>query len=173
MIKQLGVAPSNPEDAATKGYVDALIPTEIYVYRTTNSSSKTNTTMANDSELSCTLGAGTWLFELNLMFDGTDTSDCKIGLTHSGTATGQYMATGVATGATNEAAASMKFNGSQTFTTVFVSGTVGGAISPLFVKGRMEVSVSGTFRVQWAENTTDATGLILLEGSWMKFTKVA
>jgi len=144
-----------------------------------------NTTVADDTGASpltgITLGVGTWDISCVFFATGNAAGDIKIAWAFSGTTTSAYRggqgpsagATSVLTGAT---AGDRNAGASDTGTTITagaIYATDGTNTTMILERGVLVVTVSGTFKIQWAQGTSNGAATTLKAGSYVKATQVA
>lgn len=133
--------------------------------------SKTNNTLANDSELLLPLVANAkYQFEAYLIYDGTSAADFKIAFTGPASATAVYAAFGPQSGVSltsmNSAAANL--GGSLSLANNAVNAAMCARPS-----GYIKTAAStGNLQLQWAQVATNATATRVFDGSWLKATRI-
>lgn len=146
------------------------------VRRTSNSSAKTNNTLANDDTLKLSVAANeVWFFEGYLLPNGANTTmDMQIGWSVPASTTMLWGAQ-----SSMQVAAFSEFStGNTPFATLTESGALAFATTNVAfaaaIAGVIVVSsTAGTVNMQWAQNTTDAGNLVLNANSWIRFTRLA
>lgn len=142
-------------------------------FRSTDSAAVTNSTAVNDTQLFAAVEANaTYIVEMYLRWTCTsNTPGFKIQFTgpSGATMTRSFFAQPTA----NTTATGTMDTGTQTTignpdTRQSINGTVGGMVKGLLTVG----ANAGTLTLQWAQNTTNAAGIVLNQGSWMKLTRV-
>ena len=141
---------------------------------TTRTSTITETA---DPDLQFTLTAGTWDFELYLgMTSGIGASGgIRLSFGFGGTYTNNtkmaWQYSGYINGATIATANNLNFTDPffQASALTVQAGSIG---DTLIVKGSIIVSVSGTFYLQWAQNSSNTSGTTIMKGSYLKATLV-
>ena len=156
----------------------------LLVRRSTNSTAITaNTTLTNDDTLLWNVGANdAWFVDAFLMFTAADSSgasateDLKVGWTVptngamqwgplSTPATGSSTWSGAATSAT---VVTLK-NASNSQAFGAVAGVFGLALAGVYTGG----GTAGTVHLQWAQNTSDASTLMLNANSFLRASRLA
>ena len=154
-------------------FTTRLVP--VFVRKAANQTVTSSTTLANDNHLALALSASaTYLVDLFLIVDGSTTGDFKMGWTFPTGATGDWTINAINTGA--GAAAT---SGSITRAAIALASSenagAAGAGTKLILQPRGLVVTSttaGTLQLQWAQNTSDATGTVVYAGSWMRLERV-
>lgn len=149
-----------------KAYVDNQNSTQnlknLFAIKATDETVTSSTTLQDDDDLSVSLEANTaYSFEMFLDIDTTATADFKFKVVvPSGT-----NARGVPQTAVNAYSISdLTVDISPNFASTEVRGyTITGSV--------VTSGTSGTLQLQWAQNTSDATGTTLKEGSWIRLQK--
>lgn len=133
-----------------------------------------NAVLQDDDELSFTLEAGTWLLDLALFVNaGNDTPDIKVFFNFGGTQTYLIMGVVAATpGTTSVTNTSMKLSANNSGGSIPV-GVNGLVLGTLLAKGAITVTVAGTMTLQWAQDTSSAQALTVVQGSWFRAERVA
>lgn len=147
----------------------------ITIFKTTDESRNTTTTLAADGALVVPLGVGKWTIRTGIF---AETANAAMGFkfdfdfTGTGTLTAWRLARavpGVVGGTDNE-------------TIKFGSGSLGGPFNmtaATFGTARVEleiivtVTVAGSFRFLWAQGTSDAAACIVRAGSYLEYALVA
>lgn len=131
-----------------------------------------STTLTDDPDLQFTVpGAGTYLFNGWLNYNGgaIGTSDLKLTIAYTGTTSFNVWGVhGISTAATNQLGAAGNAFGSSS-----AIGTSGGAAFTAYVSGSAFVLTAGTLKLQWAQNTSNATATTLRQGCWMQLWQIA
>lgn len=146
-----------------------------FVYKTADESVTSNTTLQDDDHLvNIPLAVGTHIVEAMLMASGAAAGDVKVAWAFSGTATGYRAGQGPsfastdALGATAQAVRSSASSGaSAPITASTPYGTDGTNWSYILERGLLIVTVTGTLKVQWAQNTSNAAATVMRAGSWV------
>lgn len=189
----LSITLPTPGDIATSGTWGTTLNNAInalnadqFKLKTADATGITSSTTAIDDTgasplTGMTLGAGTWLIEGVFFATGNASGDIKIQWAFSGTTTAAYRggngpsagATSVLTGAT---AGDRNAGASDTGTTITagaIYATDGTNTTMIIEKGVLVVTVSGTFKIQWAQGTSNGSATTLKAGSYVKATQVA
>jgi hypothetical protein len=133
--------------------------------------SKTNNTLANDSELLLPLVASAkYQFEAYLIYDGIAAADFKIAFTGPASSTGVYAAFGPQSGVSltsmNSTAANL--GGALNLANNAVNSAMCARPS-----GYITTAAStGNLQLQWAQVATNATATRVFDGSWLKATRI-
>lgn len=155
----------------TAALLEKLIPQ--YVEKGSDETVTSNATVQNDDELFLVLAPGTWEITSQLWLAGASGSnqDFKCGFTFpTGVLTwagwGYHVNWANADGSRDmNAEGDVLDSSSPTNGRGF--GTVTGTNVPMLIKAILTNSASGTLQLQWAQNTSNATGTTLKAGSWM------
>lgn len=145
------------------------------VLKTTNETRTATTTLADDSQLTVYLAAGKHRLRTRMYYSSSGTAcDLKHGVAFSGTlssciGTGTSYVAGTASGAS--AASDSTTNAFPSTGTHSI--TVANAIGYVDRELILDVSVAGTFSVQWAQNTSNAEVLTVYAGSYIDVVKFA
>lgn len=144
------------------------------VRKTTEAQIILNTTLVDDAQIAVVLPVGTYRVEAFLLATGSTTGDIKTAWAFSGT-TGfvSRACIGPTTATTSVGGTSMRFSSASGLTSSVGYGTDGTANFALIHEDiLMQVTVSGTLKLQWAQNTTDAAvGTQLRNNSRIYVTK--
>src|SRR5574341_2134873 len=140
--------------------------------KTANQTKNSDTTLADDSELTLSLSASTkYHIRLRFFYDAANaTMDFKFATAFSGTVTGtvyskRKQAAPTASGGTDNettAAATGQFG-----STAMTSTSAG--LGYVEIEQIIQVNGAGTWSFQWAQNTSDAGNLIGLGGSYIEY----
>lgn len=147
------------------------VPVDL-VRATDGTDSTSNTTLISDGVLTMTLAAGTWVIEGCLNYRCAAAADLKLRFDFTGTATVTGSAPVPTTSATSSATNSVNV-GLRAHNTNFTAGGVDGADIAVPFRLLAVVSVSGTFTVQYAQSTSNASACLLLAGSTLSYRKVS
>lgn len=134
--------------------------------------SKTNNTLANDTELLIPLVANaTYLFEAYLIYDGIAAADFKIAFTGPASSTGVYAAFGPQSGVS---LTSMNSNAANLGGALNLANNAVNSAMCARPSGYIATAAStGNLQLQWAQVATNATATRVFVGSWLKATRVA
>lgn len=132
-----------------------------------------STTLADDPDLQINIaGAGTYIIEgfLNTIGAAIGTGDLKMTIAYTGSTSfsvwGNLSMT--TSSATALAASGNFFGATQSY------GVNGGNYSIGALNGQFVATTGGTLKVQWAQNTANATtGTTMRQGSWLRVTQSA
>jgi len=157
----------------------AIVACDQFASRTSDSSNLTSATLADDGVLAVTLGVGTYMVEVMLLFTGSTTSaDLKTAWAFTGTMTNQGAAGfGPSSAITSPLANNSVFDAAVGSTTASVTaartyGVDATNISAALEKGRIVVTVGGTLKVQTA-NAAGAGNTVVKVGSYLWARQVA
>lgn len=137
-----------------------------------------STALQNDNELFLPVDASsTYMYRLWMPYTSTvDTNDMKVGFTFpSLTASSVYVAAALEASVSGAGPYSVTFGGATlTSGVAFTSvGTINKDVA-LFASGHIVVGVSsGTFQLQWAQNTSQPTSVTVKAGGYLEMWKVA
>jgi hypothetical protein len=141
--------------------------------RTTDGTDSTgNTTLISDAVLTMALGVGTWVIEGNLNYRAAAAADLKLRFDFGGTATVTGTAPVPTTSATSSATNSINA-GLRNHNSNFTAGGVDGSDVAVPFRLVAIVTVAGTFTVQYAQSTSNASACLLLAGSSLSYRKVS
>lgn len=142
--------------------------------KTSNESVTSSTTLQNDDELFVSVTTNSsYLVHCMIFCDGASTGDIKIQFTGPAGATLSGVVNGLTLGA---ASASDDQVASIDLATAKSFGLQGGAgtTRPLSVLATLVVGgTSGTFRLQWAQDTSDATATRVMTGSHLVLFRIS
>lgn len=149
--------------------ISALLP--LSAVKTSDESVTSSTSLQDDNELFVTVAANTiyvvtgWLFVVST----SATPDFKSDYTAPSGATMVNSMWGQGTGATS-AVGSPDMGVASTIGIAHTRGTFNGGLS-LVPFGTLTVAgTAGTFRLRWAQNTSDAASVTVKAGSWIQLT---
>lgn len=176
-----------PHDLATEDVwgpvinaaLQALADTDIIKEKSTHEGLTANTTLQDDNTFqNITLTPGTWLVDCLFLVSGPSGADIQITWAFSGTLTrgsrgGQGPAAGVTSALDGGSVRMAGANNSGQITGIPVYGTDGTNWSAIVEKGVLVVSATGTLKVQWAQNVSDAGTTNMRAGSFVHCKKVA
>ena len=150
-------------DNSGEGFVYQYLPK-------TATESVSNTTLQNDDHFNpgSVEKYTTYEIELFVLYDGAAAGDIKLSWTKPSSATMSWTIDGLDASDAQHAAIY-----SESSTPVL--GCAGAGTTRIGrIKGKPTVAgTSGTFRLQWAQNASDATASRILAGSYMKIQKVS
>ena len=142
----------------------------LLAYKSADESLNTNTTLQDDDHLFFSVAANEiWHIKLNLFFTDASagTADIKLAFTWPASATGGFYTVFQNAGGTL-AYRQWESSGSATD----LSGD--NATALVVIEGVLEVAgTSGTFRLQWAQNTSNASNVTVEKGSILTGLKLA
>jgi hypothetical protein len=140
--------------------------------RTADNTVTNTTTKVTDANLQFAATAGTYVVEGMLIYRGPAACDLRLQYNYTGTVTrGIFHTGGIGTAATT----SQTNSGNYEATAVNADGawgTVDGFDVTLHYRGILVVSTAGTFSLQYAQFTANATGLIMRAGSSLSYRKL-
>lgn len=146
----------------------------IAAVKTANESVTSSTTLQNDDDLFISVAANSTYMVLCIIYcDGASTGDIKINFTAPAGATLTGVVHGLilsAAGANDDQIANIELTGSKSF------GLQGGAgvQRPLSMQGTLVIGgTAGTFRLQWAQDTSDVTATRVMAGSHLVLFRIA
>lgn len=147
------------------------------VVKPSDTTVSSNTTVASDPALTVILAArATYRFQMVLLMEGPSggSADFKWAMTAPSGASGMMGQLGLQPG-TGGDWSSATAAARTSLTSTAVIGT-GGATTPTtaVISGEVATgSSSGTFALQWAQNTSNSTAVTLLQGSYLTIEQVA
>jgi hypothetical protein len=151
--------------ASVGGYWDATIT------KAADQSVISSTTLVDDTHLQFSITANSFYeFQVNLIVVGTSIGDIKIGFVGTtGTLSGAYQGYGLAV---NDAAQNVV---GTTLTTTTTWGLSNSTTSPRVIplRGSFTNTTSTTFKLQWAQATSDSTNSTVKAGSRLSYRVVA
>jgi hypothetical protein len=141
----------------------------VTVAKAADQSTANDTTLSDDSELTATLGTGTWTVRGGIFFSTVAAADFKFGTAFSGSATVNGHRS------ISAAAESTSISAVTASVTHVSSAAVGGSTGNGWAEFSISltVTVSGTFSFQWAQNSTDAANTTVKAGSYIEYLQVA
>ena len=158
----------------TAAQVSTLLGLPIRIWKTSIETINTDTTLTNDSALQVTLGAGTWYVDIQAFWTEANAAmDFKWDTAFSGTATTailRHQHTVTAGAGTDNDTTKMTTTGDPRSATTTTAGVTSGFIRATAI---LVVTVSGTFSLQWAQNTSDGADLSVNAGSFLDYYQVA
>ncbi|WP_381801229.1 hypothetical protein [Streptomyces niveus] len=132
------------------------------------------TTLADDPDLTLTVGPGTYLLDCFLAYDGAQAADFKLGWTVPAGTTGSWWPGGADSGMT--ALASVPrwgALGDVGASTLPVGCQGAGIILACRPVGTVVVTTAGTFALAWAQQTTSTTATIVRGQSYLRMERIA
>lgn len=142
-----------------------------YVPKTVSQNVTSSTVLVNDNSLFAALPVGVWRVELFMHYNGDTTGDIQVGWTTTGTITSlgrSVLAPGRTFTTITDAAVCIQ---GLALATVGIYGA-SAATAHLKEDLLLDVSVTGTLQLQWAQNTSSATALTVSTASRMIITEV-
>lgn len=151
--------PTGTTDAANKTYVDGKL---VAGWKTADTSRASNSTLSNDPDLAVSVVAGaTYEVDITLLFSSDITPAFK-------------NAMAIPTGATSTLANYSSTNGYRLSGTTVDTWTVANTtVRAIRYSGTLICPNAGTYAVQWAQNTSNATAAVVRAGSIMVLERVA
>lgn len=144
-------------------------------YRSTDSTPRTNNTMTADDQLviaGCVANA-VYIFEGWVNWScASAVPDIKFDFTGPTGATMPARNFMAQTTTASTAIGSVDTGVGTTLGGDDVRGTINGQLSGLYNGTLFMSSTAGSFTLNWAQNTTDANGVTLKQGSWIKLTRI-
>lgn len=143
------------------------------IIKATDESVTSSTTMQDDDELLVALDANTrYAFDALITYDAPAAGDIKMQFTVPAGATGRRFVHYQGTTANSCLSSTQSTHGSAIGTSVSVGGPAAGTPCEVTISGYVKTAgTSGTLRLQWAQDTSDATASIVKEGSWIRWVK--
>jgi hypothetical protein len=133
--------------------------------------SKTNNTLANDTELLLPLVANAkYQFEAYLIYDGISAADFKIAFTGPASSAGVYAAFGPQSGVSLTSMNSTAANLSGALN--LANNAVNSAMCARPSGYITTAASTGNLQLQWAQVATNATATRVFDGSWLKATRI-
>ena len=148
------------------------------VYKSSDTSRTTTTTLAADPDLTFTLPVGTWWIEVAAFYSNSNNTPGGVSQVQF-TGTASFFAGTVYIGNSDFVDAGVtSFAPSATYANLFapvVTRPIGGVSSqsPVVWRGLCKVTVQGTFALWWSQNASSATATVLKAGSYILRIKVA
>jgi len=163
---------SGAEDTLTKG---GSAGGKLLVAYKPDDESAANNTLQDDDDLQLSVETATvYRFRFVLWVTcGSATPDLKLSLAGPGTPT-KLQATVFAT-ATSAGDAAWKLDGQLTAwaSTNVVNYTAAPTAAPVIIEGILFSDAAGTFKLEWAQNTTDGSNaMYVLKGSYLEMVKL-
>lgn len=155
---------------------------EPFAYKTADQTITSSITLTDDTHMALALpAAGTYVVEGMFMFSGAAAGDIKIAWAYTGTLTNGYrsgqgpstVSTDVLGAAANAERAAAAGATTAAITSSTPYGCDGTNWSAAFELGVVIVSTTGTLKVQWAQQTSNATGTVMRAGSFFRARRVA
>jgi hypothetical protein len=146
-------------EVLTESDLDVYCVNSIGAVKTSTESVTSSTTLQDDNDLTVTVAANsTYEVSCFLKYDGPAAADLKIQFSVPASAAFEYGVVKLQSGASDATSVAHEF-GSQAGSTIV--GTIGsGTNAACRVVGTLEVAgTAGTFKLQWAQNTSDPTAV--------------
>jgi len=159
---------------AAGGLVRASDVTDLFVRKTATESVTSSATLQDDDQLTLAVVANTVYTLLGLiLYDGGTTGDFKFAFVIPASATLDYAAQIPPTAATTAAGNTVN-NSAFTDADTLGLGAVGaGTTLAVPIMGLLVVAgTAGTFKLQWAQNTSNATATRVFGDSFLRLTPV-
>jgi len=141
------------------------------VYKTSDESRASDTTLAADSQLTVALATTTTYSVRGVVMTqlADATPDLKYGLIYSGTTTGS-VTTFVSKNPCNNTTQTTKMQNSFLTSDTLLSSVAGDG--RLFFEVTFTTSSTGNFYLAWAQQTSDVNTTTILKGSWIEYSVV-
>lgn len=144
----------------------------LFAYKNTNESVTNSTTLQDDNELFVSVAANT-IYKVEASI-GTLAPTAVDGKYNWGLPSGATFARGAHSLSSFATGISGNGDWGYTFSFDFTFGGAGGLDSWIRIRGLLDTAASsGTFRFRWAQNVASASSAWVLQGSWLRLTKVA
>lgn len=136
--------------------------------------SRANTTLADDPDLTMILVPGTYLLDCMLFYDGAQAADLKLGWTTPSGTTGSWWPGGADSGMTALASVPRWGAVGDVGTSTLPVGCQGaGIILACRPVGTVVITTTGTFALSWAQQTASATATIVRGQSYLRMERIA
>lgn len=140
--------------------------------RTTDASGITNTTLVTDSVMQFAATPGTYMIEGMISYTVPPAADLKLRPNFSGTATGKFFFLAENTSATTSSDGAAYWEPHPLNSDDAYGGVTSIEVALMF-RGTIVVTVAGTFSIQYAQWTSNATALVVKAFSHMTYRKSA
>lgn len=142
--------------------------------RTSDATAINNSTaLVTDATMQFAATAGTYIVEGAIFYDCAAAADLKLRFNYSGTGTGVFAGNALTTAATSSAT-NQSNHASRDLNSNFACGGYGvGSVAGFLFRGIFTPTGSGTFSVQYAQNTQDASDLVIKAGSHITYRRAA
>ena len=161
-----GQAATNSTSAMTRGLGDTRYGEEVRSFSSSDQSITSSTTLTDLTDLSITLGVGTWEIETKIYFNVATTSPgAKFACAFSGTRTAYRGHTEYNTGTVPGISQSGYYTATGTFYS-YPGNPVGLGFTS--IRAVMTVSVEGVFKIQFAQFASSADALTVYSPSMIK-----
>lgn len=159
---------------AAGDYVRASDVTHPYVRKTATESVTTSSVLQDDDELFVSVEANSfYIIAAVLFYDGATTGDFKFKFIGPTSATFGFSAMIPSLAITTVAGNTTNFDAFDETDTLSVGAVGAGTVLSIAINGILVVSsTAGTFKLQWAQGTSDATASRVFANSFIKLTKV-
>jgi len=140
-----------------------------FVRKASSESRASNTTFADDTDLRITLAAGT---KYHIRGRGFFKSGSSGGFKYQGAYSGTTTGIGVLASRSNVSAATSAANPFNLATEGQPSGTnttASGGVGSFEIDMIVETNAGGTFSIQWAQNSSNATATTMMAGSYLSY----
>jgi hypothetical protein len=147
----------------------------LYAYKTADTSRSSTVSASDDPHLTLALPVGTWMLDLDLVYQGPGAADIAMNWAFTGTASARLQAFQGPPAATADIA-NTTMNVTSTLgagSQFFALGCVASTDAYARLRVTLAVTVTGTFSVQWAQNNSNATACIMRAGSHIVALKLA
>jgi hypothetical protein len=148
--------------------------TDLFARKTATESVTSSTTLQDDDDLTVSVLANTvYTVQAMLRYDGATTGDMKYKFVVPSGASFLYANMIPATSITGSAGNTTNFAGFDDTQTLSVGAAGAGTTLAIAISGLLVVGgTAGTFKLQWAQQTSDATATRMFAGSFLRATKV-
>lgn len=175
-----GTGTPGATDLITRADGDVRYGDFIHVEKSSDTARASTTTMTDDPHLVAALTPGTYLIDLSYVCNSLS-GGFKNQFAYSGT----WVLTESLLISDAFASSSGSSSGGSTLTAVAGATTSDVLANPLpwftsptawtvhTIKGKIKVSTSGNFSMQWAQNSSSGTAATVIKGSYMTFRRVA
>lgn len=169
------VAPSIIGDVVVTGSVTATGVNSVKrVYKSASTTRTSNTTATDDPDLVVAVIAGaTYLVRFVGMFGAVTAADVKTKWGFPTSSTGLRFCLGPEAAATSRDTVSMRVGVHQLNTEVAYGISSSTSYSGVMEEGTITTVNSGNISIQWAQNTSNGTGSILAESSFLEVIRLA
>jgi hypothetical protein len=159
----------------TAALLQSMLPT--YVIKGSDQSVTSSTTNVNDTGLLVSVAASaTYLITGMLLYSAHSSADIKLGWSGPSGATFDWIIHAQTTGTGGLATAGMVVDRQSIGNSAFPLGGFGAENTTLMTAplwGRLVTSATaGTFQLNWAQQTSNATASIMRAGSWLRLDRV-
>lgn len=144
------------------------------VFKTADKTITSSTTLTTDTDFTLALEASSWyIMKFTLFYVAHSSADIKFQSTYSGTASSALWTMNFQDiNTTSPGPITMHLESIIMTTTPMIAGGVTGTNLYAHGTARFATTTAGNYNLQWAQNTSNATGSVLQKGSWMSCLKV-